>query len=401
MVEKEIQIEEYRMKHKLKIQKFLRENSLVAAVEKWNLKVSEEGNLVQLNYNMIDSPRGVSECDECRGLILDRSNDWAVVAYPFRRFYNIGETQAVIPDLKTSVLWEKMDGTLINLFFWDGEWRVSTRGMPFANGPVGDYDQSYSDLFLETSDKYPKIQRMREDWTDKNFIFELIGPKNRVVTPYKEADIRLLTVRDLSTLGECDWSTLCDWSQMLGVPLPRIYSFSDLDDLEALMELNEIGELDEGFVLVDTENADNGSWRRVKIKNPSYFAVAKLVGNGPFSGRRALELVMQGEDTVVEFLAYFPEYSERILGIQVALNKLIKRAEDDIEKLVVGDPEDREQRKSMALAIQREALVPSIVFRVMGGRSATVKESIFGTMPRKLMEILDEVGMIESEGEDS
>jgi len=387
------------MKHELKIQKFLRENSLAIAVEKWNLKVSEEGDLIQLNYNMIDSPRGVPECDECRGLILDRSNDWAVVSYPFRRFYNIGETQAVLPNLDDSVLLEKMDGTLICLFFWDGQWRVSTRGMPFADGPVGDYDVSFADLFWEVVDsKYSSLRNLGMPTDHRvNFVFELIGPKNRIVTPYKEADIRLLTMRDRITLEEFDRETINDFAEAFGVPVPRVYRFTDLDDLDALMVDNGIEKLDEGFVLVSTSESDEGSWRRVKIKNPAYLAMAKMVGNGPFVKRRALELVMQGEDTVIEFLAYFPEYSERVLRTQSALNKLIERAEADIEKLVTGDVNDREQRKTMALEIQREALVPSIVFNVMSGKSATARESIFGIMPRRLMEMLERVGLVEDE----
>ena len=84
----------------LAIQKYLREKGLDAAVEEFKLSVNTDGSLVQLNYTMFDSPRESQECCECRGLILDSARDWAVVAYPFFRFFNEHEGPAAKIDLE-------------------------------------------------------------------------------------------------------------------------------------------------------------------------------------------------------------------------------------------------------------------------------------------------------------
>jgi len=70
----------------LEVQKFLRSEGLAALEEKYKIIARRHGeypNLVCLKYHMIDSPMGERISQECRGLILDEDNDWAVVARPF------------------------------------------------------------------------------------------------------------------------------------------------------------------------------------------------------------------------------------------------------------------------------------------------------------------------------
>ena len=60
----------------------------------------------------------------CRGLVLD--NDGNVVAKPFGKFFNIEEGKFE-PTEKFEV-WEKMDGSLLIVFWYEGKWIVATRG---------------------------------------------------------------------------------------------------------------------------------------------------------------------------------------------------------------------------------------------------------------------------------
>ena len=48
--------------------------------------------LYHLSYDQLESPKGHPIVRECRGLILSASDNWNVVAYPFNRFANQGET---------------------------------------------------------------------------------------------------------------------------------------------------------------------------------------------------------------------------------------------------------------------------------------------------------------------
>ena len=129
--------------HELAIQKAIRERGLDAVVDEFSLKVREEGDLVQLNYNQIDSPRGVVEADECRGLIL-RRDTWEVVAHSFTRFFNLGESEADVPtDLQRCVLLEKMDGCCredVVLVTEDGEKTIREVCESQYRGKVLSYD---------------------------------------------------------------------------------------------------------------------------------------------------------------------------------------------------------------------------------------------------------------------
>lgn len=80
-------------------------------------------NLVQFKYDQIESPKDDPIVQECRGLILDEANNWDVVAYPFKRFFNYGEPQCAEIDWSKAQVMEKCDGCLspttrVNL--WEG-----------------------------------------------------------------------------------------------------------------------------------------------------------------------------------------------------------------------------------------------------------------------------------------
>lgn len=48
---------------------------------------------------------------ECRGLILDEDDNWAVVSYPFDKFFNFNESKAAHLDWASGVdVFEKVDG---------------------------------------------------------------------------------------------------------------------------------------------------------------------------------------------------------------------------------------------------------------------------------------------------
>ena len=57
-------------------------------------------------------------------LILDRGS-WNVVAMPFKKFFNYGEKDADRIDWGSAKVYEKLDGSLLTLYFHSGEWHVA------------------------------------------------------------------------------------------------------------------------------------------------------------------------------------------------------------------------------------------------------------------------------------
>jgi RNA ligase len=60
----------------------------------------------------------------CRGLVTDHKGD--IVAKSFDKFFNIEEGK--FEPTENFEVWEKMDGSLLIVFWYEGKWIVATRG---------------------------------------------------------------------------------------------------------------------------------------------------------------------------------------------------------------------------------------------------------------------------------
>lgn len=246
-------------------------------------------HLVFFKYNQVESPMNHPVVQECRGLMLDESNDWMAVSYPFNKFFNYGEGNAADIDWSTARVYEKLDGSLMTMYYYDGVWQVASNGTPDAGGPVEGGAETFADLWWSTFNI--PLDRLEPCFC---YMFELMTPKNRVIVPHATPRFALLGMRDMETLEEVDH---INWAQEAGMPVAPSFSLSGWDSIvEAAKGLNPMQS--EGFVVCD------GRFNRVKVKCPQYVALAHMKDG--FSRRRMIELVRHGEGD--EFLGYFPEY---------------------------------------------------------------------------------------------
>ena len=138
----------------MKVQEFLKEHKDVNKLnEQFGIIVKDypEQGLYVLNYDQIKSPKSDPIVMECRGLILDY--DFNVVSRAFDRFFNLGEapdTQAHL-DWSKAVVHDKVDGSLIKLYNYKGEWHVSTRGTAFAESDCMGFGITFEELILKAS----------------------------------------------------------------------------------------------------------------------------------------------------------------------------------------------------------------------------------------------------------
>ncbi len=299
----------------LRIQDYLRYKGTLKDLEEGlSLKVTKKDNLVILNYNMIDTPKEDPIAKECRGLILDESQGWAIASIAFPRFFNAGEGQADQLDWANSWAEEKIDGSLVTLFYWEGKWRISTRGMIDADGPLGQVPEGFKyQTFADAI--WPLIpEELKEGWEcSKEFIwvFEFVSPWNRNVTPYDEPALYLLTLRDRERgevehpIDDVDWH-----AERFGFKRPKRFHVECFDKVEeALQDLRAV---DEGFVLVDKDH------HRVKVKSRTYLQLHRMVSN---QKPNLWEIIVAGD--AGEFRSYFPEY-----------NDLLKKKEDFLLKML-------------------------------------------------------------------
>jgi RNA ligase len=209
----------------------------------------------------------------CRGLVTDNEGD--IVATPFQKFFNIEEGKFE-PTEKFEV-YEKMDGSLGIVFWYEGQWVVATRG-------------SF------TSDQAIKAREiLRKYNTDimfrhLTFCFEIIYPENRIVLGYGDDEKLVL-------LGTFDKN-----GKEYDVEMWREYGFDVVKKYDGINDYKQLKEMvkndQEGFV-VKFSNGD-----RVKVKGAEYLRLHKIMTNVTTTG--VWEYLKNGED-VLELLKDVPD----------------------------------------------------------------------------------------------
>lgn len=344
---------------------------LAEIIDKYKLKVNRSkrhNNLVQLKYDQVESDLSDSLVQQCRGLILDESDNWEVVARPFDKFFNIGEPEAASIDWKTARVVEKLDGTCCFLYYYDG-WHVATLGSADASGPVGHRtDITFADLFWETFHK--KAYEVPNDaWAGITFIFELTSPHNRVVVPHTSANLVLIGAR----IASGQESAIQAGNIAAGYDIVKTFALKDFNEvLKAAADLDPMKS--EGFVVVD------GNYRRVKVKSPAYVRLHHLKDS--FTLRNIVECVRRGED--VEFINYFPEHKD-----------VVKLVKDAVHNLVEDVNDAWRQHYDIALSPKEFALrienlrFKGILFSMRSGKARNAYEAIIKMHIDTLIDLLE------------
>lgn len=333
----------------------------------WGIESRRHGtypNLVQLKYNQISSPMHEAVVQESRGLILDQDDDWRIIAWPFRKFFNAGEPHAATIDWTTARVQEKLDGSLMILYWYDGAWQVATSGMPDAAGPVHGTQTPFKQLFWDTwfAAKWPLPVLPSKGHT---LLFELMSPYNRVVVEHSTPTLSLVGMRSIYTGNELPAATRTAYNPVREFPL------RNLDDVMATFEaMSPLTQ--EGYVIVDA------AFNRIKVKHPGYVALHHL--RSSFSTRRLVEVIRSGD--VEELKAYFPEWHDTIDGVKAAYDALVVQLEGDYETL-----RGIEDRKDFALAAKLSPY-PATHFMLRDGHATSVKDALKSIHIDRMMGLL-------------
>lgn len=229
---------------------------LTAANEAGLVNVQRDGDLALYTY----SKSAVYErvwtpfTEMARGLILDLAAE-LVMATPFPKFFNVGE-RPEIPALPFEVF-EKLDGSLIIAFHDGTRWRAATKGS----------FKSEQAQWAQERLAYQGTDDMHPGWT---YLFEYVGPENKIVVHYDESELILLGVYNEQGL-EAIHDTLTHIGWTLGVGVAARYSYDSIADLMAIA--GSLPANMEGFVI----RFSNGY--RLKVKGDEYCRLHRLVSN--------------------------------------------------------------------------------------------------------------------------
>lgn len=230
---------------------------LNAEVDKGYINVQSDGVLRLFTYSRTCAyERAWNPINElARGLILDVVAQ-QIVATPFPKFFNHGERPDTIPALNFETF-EKIDGSLIIIYWHGGAWRTATKGS-FKS------EQAQSARRFLTDDV---IEALRPGTT---YLAEYVGPSNRIVIHYGEHELVLLGAYR-GDGSEEDRADLFDLSCRLGWKIAARHPYSSISEL--LATAGTLPATSEGFVI----RFSNGL--RIKIKGDEYCRIHRLVSN--------------------------------------------------------------------------------------------------------------------------
>jgi hypothetical protein len=357
----------------LSIVKYIKEHGLDNAVNTFKLTCKDYGHKILLKYSQIESDMSLSEVQDCRGLVLERDT-WKVMSLAFRKFFNSAESHASKIDWDTAYIFEKCDGSLIQVYWdWVAEkWCAGTSGMAEGEGEVNEKpNTSFSELFWNVVNSYENfhVDNLIKGYT---YSFELMTPYNIVVKPHGFSHVAMLGVRDLKNLDEVDYDTFKEDCELeIGLPVVKRFDMNMLNVGQLMKTFEGMPFSEEGYVVCDA------NFNRIKLKNPAYVAAHHLKSK---TGLHHIMTIVKANE-VEEYAATFPERKDEIFDLKESYDDLVSTLEDVWGELKTHKPKNitKQEQKKYAMKVfevaEQRMVKPfhGLFFALKDGKTESVK----------------------------
>lgn len=234
----------------------------------FNINIKRDGDYILFKYNQISSDFTFRLVRESRGIIYKNiCGEYIVVCRPFSKFFNYNESLADDIVWELSTVTEKMDGSLIKIWFDDSDWHISTNGTIDAYKCSTPYsDKSFGEVFESVLSPHILDDLLSSLDTNFTYLFELIAKDNRVVIDYGKDDIYFLAKIKTDSNLEVD--------NIMPIPyvnIPIKYNLKSLDSAISLVD--SFDDKHEGVVVSDIFG------NRIKIKSKKYLELAHQINS--------------------------------------------------------------------------------------------------------------------------
>lgn len=330
------------------IENFLNSNpnwEEILTASPYNIKVVRDGDYILLNYSQLESDFSNDLVQQCRGSIFTIKGDkYVCVCRPFRKFFNVQEPNASYIDWSSASVQEKVDGSIMKVWFDRDLWHLSTNGTIDAFKADAIDGLTFGDLFERVvgEDLQSFCKFLSPYYT---YIFELTTPETQIVIPYEDG---------LYWLATKDTETERELKHRAGVPRivknVRHYDCKNLN--ECLAYVNSLTKDEEGFVVVD------GVFNRIKIKTPQYLLAHHALNNNVITYRRIMEMIR--EEKIDDFLALCPQWGWKVGEVLQWYTNTISRLNYDWSNC---SKHLQEGRKQFAAVVKTFAIFSDYCFR--------------------------------------
>jgi RNA ligase len=295
----------------------------------------------------------------CRGLILDQ--DGNEIAKGYDKFFNLEEhISEEIPNEPFEVF-EKLDGSLGILFWYQGQWILATKGS---------FTSEQSIRAKEILNKY-NYHPIPKGYTT---LVEIIYPENRIVCGYgNEESLVVLSMINNSSGKELDYTSLLYISDETRMPVVKKYDgINDYKTLKSLISKDR-----EGYVV----RFRNGF--RMKIKGEEYVRLHRILTG--FSNVDIWEYLKDGKN-IDELLDRVPDEFDKwvktvIRDLRYGVYQLRERAgklHDGFRYGKFGDRDPEPTKKEFAeFVMKQEEVLHAIMFAMWNGNNDKVDEIIW------------------------
>lgn len=292
-------------------------------------KFSDDGKLVLYNYTnkCMYEKKWNKITLNARGHVYEVGTG-KLVAKSFSKFFNLSELatskQRNLLKKTDYKCYEKVDGSLGIIYYYDGKWRVNTRG-------------SFN------SEQAIEAQKLLEEKYDlsqipiiNTLLVEIIYPENRIIIDYgTERKLVLLAVysniRDEKEIR----GFLEVFSERTKIPFVKEFNLT-FDEMFEFQESKELSK--EGFVV----RFINGE--RVKIKSKRYLEIARILANlTPLSLWKVMENGKVKQDSIELIPEEFQvEIKQIVKELELQYQILKIEIQNDFDELMKSNPTRKE-----------------------------------------------------------
>jgi RNA ligase len=282
----------------------------------------------------------------CRGLIVDL--DGNLIARPFMKFFNLGDSQSAQLDWDAPVeVTDKKDGSMGVLYSYGGQLAIATRGSFMS-------DQAIHGTRI-LNERYSHIQFV----SDYTFIFEIVYPENRIVLDYGSMDDLILlgaVHKEYGYVcGPLEAQAIVDWDG----PVTEVFNYSSLREASGAQYRKNA----EGFVV-------RSGNKMVKIKQADYVELHRMISM--LSERSVWSQLTEGK-TILEICEALPdEFHGFVKDVGGKLLEDYERIEVEVygiyQNLLTSLGEGF-TRRDFAMAANRIDLYRSHMFNLLDGKS--------------------------------
>ena len=270
------------------------------------INVKKVDNLFMLNYDKSKlNEKNIHSLGLFRSVITDGEK---IICYsPPKALKYLDFVEKSI-NYDSVILENFIEGTMINVFYYNNEWNCATRGNIGAKCKFfRDYPKTYRVLFLEAMTGVG----LEFDMLNKDFCYSFIvqHPQNRIVVPFGEEKLYLIDFYKCNNWcvesvekHELINTVLLPESIEIKFPDYKGRSYSELYDYFTSLNLD--------YKVVGVVLNQGGN--RTKIWNPNYLKIKGLRGNNPKIQFQYYNLLK--DKRLSEFLLYYPEYMNMFNG---------------------------------------------------------------------------------------